>query len=295
MVSLKQLKYAQTVAETLHFKKAANICNISQSALSTAITQLENQLNTTIFERDNKKVLLTPTGKKIIDYAEKILSQINDLKHIADTDNDISKVSLSIGMIPTIAPYILPKFMPIIHKRYPQSKIQIYEEQSHKLVEKVKKGQLDTAILALPYPIDGLLAMEFHQEDFFWILPKHKETIKPKNVNAKSITAHNLMLLQEGHCLKDHIVDVCNFNPSEHAYSINASSINTLVEMVKSNMGTTLIPEMAIDQLINENSPLTAIHLNETSPHRRIAFIVRPNYTRVVIIDLLINICKEIL
>lgn len=167
MISLKQLQYALAVEKTLHFKKASELCHVSQSALSTALSELENQLGLQIFERNNKKVLVTPVGAEVLRRAKTIMLDIEELNHLGDSQKAPLSFPMTVGVIPTIAPYLLPKIFPALQREYPQTKINIVEDQSAVLVDMVLSGQIDTAILALPYPCTGLLTLEFWQEDFF--------------------------------------------------------------------------------------------------------------------------------
>ena len=163
MISTKQLLYALAVEKHLHFRKAAQQCNISQSALSTALHELESQLGLQIFERDNRKVLVTPLGREVLARARSIIVQVEELERLADSQKQPLSFPMSVGVIPTIAPYLLPRILPAINREYPQSQLNIVEEQSHVLVDMVRTGAIDTAILALPFDCEGLLSMEFWQ------------------------------------------------------------------------------------------------------------------------------------
>ncbi|MFQ3245723.1 MAG: LysR family hydrogen peroxide-inducible transcriptional activator [Arenicella sp.] len=286
MISFKQLNYALAVEKNLHFKRAAESCSVSQSALSTALSQLEKQLGLQIFERDNKKVLVTPIGKKILQKAQEIKLQLDDIYKLAEAQRSELSYPISIGIIPTIAPYLLPIVLPGLTQHYPHLELEIVEEQSHILVDKVRRGEIDTAILALPYDCDGLLTFEFWEEDFYWITHSDKMQIGCTEVTAKQLAHSNLMLLQDGHCLKDQALSACKF-PSEAKHSVGATSLNTLIQLVAGKLGTTLVPEMALEQLIESNALLSKARLSESGPHRRIAFIVRPNYSGVNNIELL--------
>lgn len=293
MISIKQLIYALTVADTLHFKKASEKCNVSQSALSTALNALEKQLGLKIFERDNKKVLLTPVGQQVLQQARSIVLQVEDLQHFAETQKEPLSYPLAIGLIPTVAPYILPRLLPVLNQQYPLAQLNIEENQSHVLVDMVRSGDLDTAILALPFPCDGLLTMKFLEEDFYWVTLKGNKHSQQQEITSDELNHCNLLLLKEGHCLKDHILSACKMAEKNTNQSFSASSLNTLIQMTLGNLGTTLIPAMAIQQLTSQHQSLSVVHLNEPSPHRQLAFIVRPNFTRLSSIEALINICKE--
>jgi len=286
MISLKQLSYALAVEKHLHFKRAAESCSVSQSALSTALNELEKQLGFQIFERDNKKVLVTPIGKRVLEKAQRIKLQLDDLYKLADAQRSELSYPLSIGIIPTIAPYLLPIVLPELTKQYPQLELKIVEEQSHILVDKVRRGEIDTAILALPYACDGLLTFEFWQEGFYWITHSDEMQSGCTEITADELEQSKLMLLQDGHCLKDQALSACKF-PSDAQHSVGATSLNTLIQLVAGKIGTTLVPEMALEQLIEHNPLLSQARLSEPGPHRRIAFIVRPNYSGVNNIELL--------
>ncbi|MGK0375437.1 MAG: LysR family hydrogen peroxide-inducible transcriptional activator [Arenicella sp.] len=288
MISFKQLNYALAVEKHLHFKRAAESCSVSQSALSTALTQLETQLGFQIFERDNKKVLVTPIGKKVLEKAQSIKLQLDDLYKLADAQRSELSYPMSIGIIPTIAPYLLPIVLPELSQQYPNLELRIVEEQSHILVDKVRRGEIDTAILALPYACDGLLSFEFWHEDFYWITHSDEMRSGCTEITANELQQSNLMLLQDGHCLKDQALSACKF-PSDAKHSVGATSLNTLIQLVAGKLGTTLVPAMALEQLIENNPLLSKARLSEPGPHRRIAFIVRPNYTGVNNIELLMT------
>ncbi|MFT5722201.1 MAG: LysR family hydrogen peroxide-inducible transcriptional activator [Motiliproteus sp.] len=295
MISIKQLSYALAVEKTLHFKKAAELSNISQSALSTSLNELEKKLGLQIFERDNKKVLITAVGKQVLEHAHQILLQVEDLQHLADSQRNPLSFPLTIGIIPTICPYLLPKILPVLNLRYPKSQLTIVEDQSQVLVDRVRRGEIDAAILALPYPCEGLLSMEFWQEDFYWVALKGEKHAQQQEVCSDELSHCNLMLLKEGHCLKEHILEACRLPEQAANQGFGATSLNTLIQMVLGKLGTTLVPEMAMDPLISQHEALAAVHLNEPGPHRRIAFILRPNYTRTSSIEALIEVCKAAL
>lgn len=280
MISLKQLHYALAIEKTLHFKKASEICNVSQSALSTAINELEKQLGVTVFERNNKQVLVTQSGRKVLDKARKIKQDVDELMLVSSTDELAFTRPMTIGVIPTIGPYLLPKVLPQVRAQYPNFKLKIIEEQSHVLVNKVKTGDIDAAILALPFAIDGLLSFNFWQEDFYLVCHKDECPSDMTEITNKELDSERLMLLKDGHCLKDQALNTCRLPQKNHDSDFDSASLHTLIQMVAGKLGTTLVPQMALDQLIHNDSEINAIHLNEPSPHRTIALIIRPNYVR---------------
>ncbi|SJM73073.1 hydrogen peroxide-inducible genes activator [Psychrobacter piechaudii] len=292
MITLRQLEFALAVAKHRHFKRAAEECNISQSALSLGIAELEKQLDTQIFERNNKQVLITPIGEEILVRAQRVFSEINDLTTRAQSHQTPLAYPMTVGMIPTIAPYLLPKVLPELKAQYPNFRMTVVEQQTERLIEQVRYGHIDTAIIALPYAVDGLHTFEFWQEDFFAIFPKDNPLAELETISSDQLSKANLMLLGEGHCLTDHALTVCSFDRDEFKSNFSEASLNTLIQMALAGMGTTLIPEMALNQVHRQNNQVATIALTEEGPHRRIAFVTRLNYARVDDVNLLGNIFK---
>jgi LysR family hydrogen peroxide-inducible transcriptional activator len=280
MISIKQLHYALAIEKTLHFKRAAEVCNVSQSALSTAINELEKQVGVTIFERNNKQVLVTNIGQLILNKAKKVELELGELLQIAQANKQAFSSSMTRGLIPTIGPYLLPKVLPEVRRQYPSFKLKIIEEQSHTLVEKVRTGEIDAAILALPFPIEGLMSFDFWQEDFYWVCHKDECPSKVQEITSEELELDKLMLLKDGHCLKEHALAACSLQNKKQDSDFDSASLHTLIQMVAGKLGTTIVPQMALDQLIYNESELRAIHLNEPGPHRTIALVIRPNYVR---------------
>ena len=278
MLTLKQIEYALAVEKFLHFKKAADACFISPSTLSNAISELEIKLGIQIFERTNKKVIVTSAGKEILKKAKDVKHGMFEINELARTFSSEKFQSISIGIIPTISPYLLPLVLPKVQQDLPFLDLNIEENQSNVLVRKVQEGELDLAILALPYDIGELKSIKFWSEDFYWISYKKNNKLGQSNVSASQLSDKNLLLLVDGHCLKDHILEACNIDSSA-SYSLKASNLETLIQLVKGKMGTTLIPEMALNQLVRNKKGLYASHLSEKSPHREIAMIFRETYS----------------
>ena len=195
MISLKQINYALAVEQERHFKRAAELCNVSQSALSTAISEMETQLGVMIFERDNKKVLVTPLGKQILSKAREIKLQVDDLHNLSVEQKEPLSFPLTMGVIPTIAPFLLPAVLPSLKKSYPNLDLKIVEAQSGTLVNQVRSGEIDTAILALPYAHDGLHAFEFWQENFYLAAHKSSPYAKRKQVLSSQIDQTDLLIV----------------------------------------------------------------------------------------------------
>ena len=294
MISFKQVNYALAVAHTLHFKKAAENCAVSQSALSSALSEMEKQLGFQIFERNNKQVLITPLGQQVLAKAQAIKLQMDDLMKLGDAHNEPLSSPLSIGIIPTICPYLLPVVLPAVKEKYPKLDLQISEEQSQVLVEQVRNGDLDAAVLALPYLCEGLLTFSFWEEEFYWITHRDDTLASKPKIATDQLDPERLMLLREGHCLKDHALAVCHLSDIA-VQNLSATNLNTLVQLVANGMGTTLVPAMAVAQLVDPNPNLARVALAEPGPHREIAFIVRPNYPNLKNLELLMQLFQLLL
>ena len=236
------------------------------------------KLGIQIFERTNKKVIVTSIGKEILKKARDVKHGMFEINELAKTFSSEKLQSLSIGIIPTISPYLLPLVLPKIKQDLSFLDLNIEENQSNVLVNKVQEGDLDLAILALPYDIGELRSIKFWSEDFYWISYKKNYKTGQSNISASQLSDKNLLLLVDGHCLKDHILEACNID-SNTSYSLKASNLETLIQLVKGKMGTTLIPEMALNQLVKNKKGLYASHLSEKSPHREIAMIFRETYS----------------
>ena len=294
MLTLKQIKYALAVEKNLHFKKAADECFISPSTLSNAITELESYLGVKIFERNNKKVILTSIGKEILAKAKKIKLEINSINELAQHSSGFLGSSISLGIIPTISPYFLPLILPKVRKKFSNLKFKIEEGQSQILLDKVNEGDLDMAILALPYDTKDLITFKFWEEDFFWVSNTQDKNAGKTEIKASELENADLLFLEDGHCLKDHILGACNFSSSSK-YSLKASSLNTIIQLVKGRMGTTLIPKMALKELIGSKKDFFVAHLNEPGPHREIALVTRPDYAGMENMSLLIDFFEQCL
>ena len=292
MITLKQINYALSIQKNLHFKKAADECFVSPSTLSNAINEMEAQLGTQIFERDNKKVIVTKSGEEILKKAKEIKIQMQDIYKLGENRNSIGNLSISMGIIPTVGPYFLPLILPELKKRFPNLNLKIIEGQSTQLVSKVKDGDLDIAILALPFELKGLLALKFWKENFHLISHKDEVGKKRKKIKAKNIDTSNLLVLEDGHCLKKHIISACKISTKKE-FSMESSSMGTLIQLVAGKMGKTLVPKLAVNQLIESIPSLVETELDEPGPHRELAVIIRPTYTGLQHVEELIEIFKE--
>lgn len=292
MISLKQVHYALAVERHLHFRRAADDCNISQSAMSTALSEMEKQLGFPVFERDNRKVLVTPLGRQVLDRARAIESQMDDLMKLADAQREPLSTRLSLGVIPTVGPYLLPRVFQALQDQYPLLQLDIVEDQTAEVLDQLRRGALDVAIIALPYDCDGLLTFPFLQEDLLWIVHAKDKNADLKKATVDDLAQSHLMLLKDGHCLTEHALSACNIeNASAHSFS--ATSLATLVQLVAGRIGTTLVPEIALAPLVDGNADIVGIPLEEPGPHRELAIAIRPNYPGMANVEALVQLFRQ--
>lgn len=292
MITLRQLQFALAVKRHKHFKHAAEECQVSQSALSLGIAELEKILGVVIFERNNKQVVITSIGEEILARGQKIYLDAQQLVESAQAAQKNLGFAMSIGFIPSIAPFLLPKVLPLINKKYPHFEMSVSEDISQRLVQAVQTGLIDAAILALPFDTNGLDVLEFGAERFFVIANQNHPLAKEEKIKPEKLRKYPPLLLGDGHCLKDHIVDVCQLSISENN-RFREASLNTLIQLTVNNMGYTLIPQMAVEQMKNYEN-LKVIPLDVAGEHRKLAAVMRPNYPRIEELKLLLNIFKTV-
>ena len=277
MVTIKQINYVLAVSKTLHFKKAAEMCHVSPSALSMAISELENQLCIQVFERDNKRVIITSQGYDLIAKAQDVKLKLDEISSIGLKKASPLSGSLSLGIIPTVSPYLLPIALPCLQNDYPSLSLVITEGQSTSLICQVEEGLLDMAILALPFDINELVTYKFWSEDFYYVT--HVDNLKPGEafIDVNNLDPSKLLLLEDGHCLKDHALAACKLTDKTH-FDVRVSSLTTIIQLVINKMGSTLVPQMALQPLTGAFTSLARLPLNQSSPHRELAIVARSSY-----------------
>lgn len=270
-MNLRDLKYLVALVDYRHFGKAAAVCFVSQPALSIQIKKLENYLGVQLVERTNKSVLLTEIGVSLAEQARQILSQVEELKETAKLSKDPYSGELKIGIIPTLAPYLLPYIMQTLSSAFPKLKIYLVEEQTTSLVEKLKKGKLDASILALPIIEAGFVISPLFEEEFMLAVPHNHPLSKRKTIRHAELANKNLLLLEDGHCLREQALAVCHIAKAHESKSFNATSLETLRHMVASGTGMTLIPKLAC----KSNDGIAYLAFNHPRPLREIGILWR--------------------
>lgn len=271
-ISLRQLRYFDALATHNHFSRAAAVCAVTQPALSMQIKELEDALGTSLIERGTRQIRLTRFGEHAVRRAREILRFVDELGEAARASRDEFVGRLRIGMIPTIAPYLLPKLMKEAGNRYPQLEVRIREALTSKLMLEVMDGRLDAAIVALPVSSPALTESALFSEEFVLVRPGEDEgTPVPSSEKLREL---RLLLLEEGHCFRDQALSFCGVHSLPPREILDASSLSTLVQMVSAGMGVTLIPEMAIS-VETRSASVSVARFKDPRPSRTIGMIWR--------------------
>lgn len=279
--SMRQLRYLIAVGQYLNFTKAAEHCFVSQSTLSAGLKELEDSLGIQLIERDRQNVSVTPIGLEMIARAKQLLASAEDMVEYAKAASQAMTGTIRLGAIPTIAPFVLPQILPVIRERYPHLKIGLREDLSANLVQKIHEHQLDFAIIALPYETEGLLVKELYGDEFWLTAKPDDQALAGKTVTVPAKMAERLLLLEEGHCLREHSLRACRRSETANVDGLEATSLLTLVQMADSGLGIALLPEMAIRNDILKNTDLIARPLAAPAPKRGIALIARQTTSRI--------------
>lgn len=278
--TVKQLRYLSELAEHRHFGRAAQACFVSQSALSTAIHELEQNIGVSLFERGST-LLLTPIGERLVDEAREILNQLDNFIEHAKQAQGSFQSDLRLGVIPTIAPFLLPKIIKQVQQKYGNNKLYIREDLSPNLIDMLSKGQLDVLLFALPYDTGNLHVEPLFKDELVLCLARDHPLVDKSSVSITDLKRHDVLLLEDGHCLHDQALQACNIQANKLSIPYQATSLNTLVQMVVNNIGITLLPEMAVKANITHDTD-AQIRRIETSRDmtRSIALVWRKNSPR---------------
>jgi LysR family transcriptional regulator, hydrogen peroxide-inducible genes activator len=245
-MTLRDLEYLVALAETRHFGRAAERCHVSQPTLSAQLRKLEEFLGVTLIERQPRRVALTPAGEAVAERARRMLRDADDIRALARARQDPLAGQLKVGFIPTLGPYLLPRIAPRIARALPKLQLMLHEYQTAALVDRVVSGELDLAILALPVDTKGLVTRSLFAEAFLVAMPEHHRLTAKKRVKSADLAGEKLLLLEEGHCLRDQALEVCERAGTDEQ-DFRATSLETLRQMVAAGLGITLLPRLAAE------------------------------------------------
>jgi LysR family hydrogen peroxide-inducible transcriptional activator len=278
--TLKQLRHLVALADNRHFGKAAKACFVTQSTLSASIKELEEVLQAPLVDRTNRRVAFTPLGEATVERARRLLEEAQEIVIAAQGERAPLTGTVRLGVIPTIGPFLLPRILPALRDAWPRLKLYLREDQTDPLLAQLHDGRLDVLVLALPYDCGNAETMVLFKDEFSLALRRDHRLARGKAVRSVEVEAETLLLLQDGHCLRDHALSACRIGDKAHADAFEATSLHTLVQMVDNGLGVTLLPQLALDAGILKGTDLVVRPLDVAQPARDIALVWRKGTAR---------------
>jgi LysR family hydrogen peroxide-inducible transcriptional activator len=274
-MNLRALQYFVKLADLKHFSKAADACFVSQPTLSTQIRKLEDELGVQLVERSPKNIMLTPVGEDVAERARLVLRDIEQIRAVARRNGDPARGTLRLGLFPTLAPYYLPHVVPSIRRQFPNLRLELAEEKTEDILRLLRQGLLDAALLALPISDDGLEIEVLFEEPFVLAVPVDHPLANRSDITLDDLDGLELLLLEEGHCLREHALEVCALAGAHERVDFHATSMETLRQMVAAEVGVTLMPVMAVKPPIAQTVNMQISRFAEPPPSRTIALVWR--------------------
>jgi len=294
-MTLTELKYIVAVARSKHFGHAAESCFVAQPTLSVAIKKLEDELGVTLFERGGSEVSVTPVGAQIVAQAERVLEQTAAIKELAKQNKDPLAGPLRLGVIYTIGPYLLPPLVKNLIDNVPQMPLVLQENFTVKLLELLRQGELDAAIMALPLPDHGMMMQTLYDEPFVVATPRTHPWAKRREIPADDLKAETMLLLGSGHCFRDQVLEVCpemaRFSSPGNGMqrTFEGSSLETIRHMVASGIGLTVLPRASVREMDDPHGLLSFVPFSSPAPSRRVVIVWRKSFTRRAAIEAVCN------
>jgi len=274
-MNLRAMHYLVTLADVRHFSKAAERCHVSQPTLSTQIRKLEDELDVQLVERSPRQVMLTEVGAEIVERARALLAEADAIKSIARRSRDPHSGTLRIGIFPTLAPYFLPHVVPEIRRRFPRLTLRLFEEKTEDVIGMLTRGRLDAGLLALPVDSEQLVTRKLFEEPFVLAVGEGHALTRKQRIRLEDLEHQELLLLEDGHCLRDQALEVCQLAGAHEQLDFHATSMETLRQMVAAGTGITLMPVMAIKPPVAHTDNLVTRPFVEPPPKRTIALVWR--------------------
>ena len=274
-MNLRDLRYLIALAELRHFGKAAEACFVSQPTLSTQIRKLEEELGVVLVERAPRKLMLTAAGQDVVLRARRIVAEVEQMKESARRSRDPEAGSLRLGVFPTLGPYLLPHVVPQLRERFPQLELLLIEEKSDVLLARLREGKLDATLLALPLHDDQLHAEWLFDEPFVLAAPRQHALASRTSLAMAELADETLLLLEDGHCLREQALDVCRLTGAQERTGFRATSLETLRQMVAAGVGVTLLPALSVHAPIVQPANIRLVPFTDPAPSRQIALVWR--------------------
>ncbi len=278
--SLRQLSYLVELAGRLNFRAAAEAQFVTQSTLSAGIKELESVLGVQLVERNQRSVRLTAVGEDVVARARDLLAAATDLAEVAKRSVAPLSGPLRMGVIPTIAPFLLPEVLPPLRRAHPGLKLHLREDLTERLIERLRAGSLDIALIALPYDTGDLYVRELFKDEFWFVAREDDPAAREKEITLRRLDTGEILLLEEGHCLRDHVISACVPRRGAWEAGVEATSLPTLIQMVDGGLGVTLLPEITLKAGILKGTKLIARPFASPAPTRTLALVARPTSPR---------------
>jgi LysR family hydrogen peroxide-inducible transcriptional activator len=292
-MTLRELRYLVALADHGHFGRAADACHVSQPTLSTQLKKLEADLGVVLFERTNKALHITPIGRKIVDQARRVLAEADAIVELSRETTAPLVGPLTLGVIPTLGPYLLPWLVPPLKRAYPDLRLILYEDLTDDLIERLRSHRIDTALLALPITAQDLEIRPLFDEPFFFACPRDHHLARAQTVSNDDLRRQRLLLLTDGHCLRDQALAVCGQREApveDDGADFRATSLETLRQMVAAGMGSTLLPALAVAR---PEDQAFAVRPLATGASRRIGLVWRRAYPKGADLELLAAMIRD--
>jgi len=278
--SLQQLRFLLAIAEHRHFGRAATACGVTQSTLSAGLQELEERLGVPLVERNRKRVMLTPLGEEVVARGRRLLDDAEELVNVARGGREPLSGPLRLGVIPTIGPYLVPAIMRGLEQEFPKLQLYLREEQTAALLEKLGAGQIDLALIALPYDVGDSETMELGEDPILVAVPPDHPLARQRRIERDALAQENLLLMEDGHCLRSHALEACRLAGPNRNEVFQGTSLRTVVQMAAGGLGVTLVPQMALASELPRGGNLVARPLAGDAPPRHIALAWRPSSPR---------------
>ncbi|WP_081688954.1 LysR substrate-binding domain-containing protein [Inquilinus limosus] len=292
-ITLRQLRYVVAVADTRHFGRAAAACHVSQPSLSAQVQALEEMLGGPLFERSKRRIILTPLGEAVVARARRILAETQDLLLAARDQAAPLAGDFRLGVIPTLGPYLLPRLMRMLRRNFPDLRLYLREDLTDRLVERLRRGELEAALLALPIEDPKLEALPVFDEPFLLAVPSGHRLARANRVTPGDLAGEHLLLLEDGHCLRDQALEVCRSAARTEEDAFGATSLSTLREMVAGRIGITLLPALACTAPTTADSDIALRPFDSPAPSRRIGLVWRRGAARRSEIEMLAEFLRR--
>lgn len=275
-MNLRDLRYLVAVADVGHFGRAAEACDVTQPTLSVQIQKLERELGIDLLERSPRNIMLTPAGERVVERARLVLDEADAIATIAAHARNPEAGTIRVGLFPTLAPYLLPHVVPKVLSRFPDLEVLLVEEKTEVITEQLRTGKLEAGLMALPVDDDHLDHLPLFTEDFVLAVPSsHPLAATPGPIDQAVLASEPMLLLEEGHCLRDQALDVCRLAGGSARRGFRATSLETLRQMVASGVGITLLPELAVQPPVATSEDITLLRFSDPAPSRQIGLFWR--------------------